>query len=407
MSKEDLPTTNQGWREMARSVFTPNVSPHPLLLQHGQGCLVYDVEGREYLDAISGIAVSALGHAHPDVTQAIADQASKLLHTSNLFLNAPAIKLAQAIQASSCVDRVFFCNSGAEANETAIKLSRRYHWTQGASSKNRIVTFTGGFHGRTYGALAATPQPKYHEGFEPMPTGFDVVNFGDEADLERVVSDNTAAILIEPIQGEGGVNLPPPGFLKKCRDIADQRGALLVFDEVQTGFGRSGRLFAYEHEDVIPDILCMAKGIAAGLPLGAVGVNERVATALPPGSHNTTYSGNPVSCRAALVVLDALLKPGFLAHIEARGRQLMDGLSGSWAEGIKEVRGRGLIVGIELKRTAGVVASEIVADCREQGLLVHVAGANVVRLAPPLIISEQEVTRLISIFMDVVSQRAS
>lgn len=394
--------TNVEWAEAAKTVYTPNVAPAPLALERGEGCRVWDVEGRRYLDGISGIAVSALGHAHPELTAAIADQAAKLLHCSNLFLTPVAVSLAQRIAAKTFASRVFFSNSGAEANEAAIKIVRRHAWLAGETDRNRIVSFTGGFHGRTYGALAATAQPKYHEGFAPMPDGFDAVPYGDLAALEAVVSDRTAAILVEPIQGEGGVNMPPEGFLEQCRELADARGALLIFDEVQTGFGRTGRMFAHQHHAVTPDVMAMAKGIAAGLPLGGIAVTEKVAAALTPGTHNTTYSGNPVACRAAHVVMDALESPGFLDRVVARGARLREGLLGL-GQVFSAVRGRGLLVGAELAEGSPFSAGEIVAECRSRGLLVAVAGPKVLRLAPPLIISEAEVDEALAIVADAIA----
>lgn len=397
--------SNDGWAERARRVFTPNVAPAPIVLDHGEGCFVWDIEGRRYLDAISGIAVSALGHGHPTVQQAISDQASKLLHTSNLFLNVPAVRLAERLTELCFASSIFFCNSGAEANEAAIKLARRYHFARGATERVRIVSFRGGFHGRTYGALAATPQPKYQEGFGPMPGGFDVAEFGDLDSAQALVGDQTAAILVEPIQGEGGVNVPPAGFLRGLEGLARDRGALLIADEVQTGFGRTGRMFAHQHEGVTPDIMCLAKGVAAGLPLGAIAARDEVGRALGPGLHNTTYSGNPVACRAAHVVLDVLSAPGFLESVEARGRQLTEGLRRLTPTPFKQVRGAGLLIGAEL--ADGVArAGHWVAACRERGLLVHVAGPDVLRLAPPLILSAAEADELLAVLGDAARDPA-
>lgn len=389
--------TNASVAERARAVFTPNVAPAPVVLARGEGCRVWDVEGRSYLDAISGIAVSALGHGHPALAAALADQAGKLLHTSNLFMNEPSIELAERITGVCFGDRVFFCNSGAEANESALKLARRYQWARGHPEKNRIVTFRGGFHGRTYGALAATAQPKYHEGFAPMPEGFDPIDFGDLDQLKAAVRDQTAAVLVEPTQGEGGVNVSPDGFLQSIREVTAARGALLIVDEVQTGFGRTGRMFAHQYEDIVPDIMCMAKGIAAGLPLGAITARAEVAEALVPGTHNTTYSGNPLACRGGLVVMEALESPGFLENVRARGDQLRAGLATLGASIFSEVRGRGLLIGAELKADAGVSAKQIVHACRARGALVHVAGARVLRLAPPLIFGAPEAEELLQI----------
>lgn len=404
MNSQPMPDTNCAWSDKARSVYTPNVAPAPLVIDRGEGCYVFDVEGRKYLDAISGIAVSALGHAHPKLVAAIQEQAAKLLHTSNLYINQPAVELASRIQATSFADRVFFCNSGAEANEAAIKAARRYQWQQNRPEKHEIITFSGAFHGRTYGALAATPKPKYHEGFAPMPAGFVSVAYGDEQELARTVGPQTAAILVEPIQGEGGVHVPPSGFLAKCRDLAHQHGALLIADEVQTGFGRTGTLFAHEHEGVQPDIMTMAKGIAAGLPLGAVGFASTVADALQPGTHNTTYSGNPLACRAGLVVMDTLLDAGVLDGIAEKGQWIQTELTRIGGACFKEVRGRGLLIGAELNPSSKLTAGEFVKRARELGLLIHVAGPDVVRIAPPLIIAKNEIVEVLDTIAKVTQE---
>lgn len=396
-----LPTrSNRAWSEVAGSVYTPNVAPVPLVMRRGRGCYVWDVEGNQYFDAISGIAVGALGHAHPDLVAAISDQASSLLHTSNLFLNEPAVHLAERIVGHCFADRVFFCNSGAEANEAAIKLARRYHWRRNDLARTGIVTFEGAFHGRTYGALAATPQPKYQEGFGPMLDGFSSVPYGDIESLRSRLDDRTAAVLVEPIQGEGGVRVPPAGFLEACRAATEEVGALLIVDEVQTGFGRTARMFAHQREAIAPDIMCLAKGIASGLPLGAIAARAEVAEALVPGTHNSTYSGNPVACRAAHVVLDVLEQDGFLASVEARGALLREGLKASGV--FKEVRGFGLLVGAELAEAAPFDIRALISACRERGVLVHSAGSSVLRLAPPLVVSQGEAETLLSRVVDAV-----
>ncbi len=400
-NKEQL--SNLDWFDRAREVYTPNVVPAPLLLERGQGTRVYDSEGREYIDAIGGIAVSVLGHAHPRLVEVLTDQISKLFHTSNLFLNGPAVELALTLKEVCFADRFFFCNSGAEANEGAIKLARRYQWTQGQKSKHHIISFNKGFHGRTYGALAATPQPKYHEGFAPMPEGFSSVDYGNVEELRAVVNEDTAAILIEPIQGEGGINISPTGFLAECRKLANEYQALLIFDEVQTGCGRTGNIFAYEHEGVEPDIISMAKGIAGGLPLGVVGATSVVAEAFQPGTHNSTYSGNPLSCRAGLAVLEIITAPGFLASVQKKGQWLQSELKRVGQDVFSDVRGRGLLVGAELRPDAPMNAADVVAQARQLGLLIHVAGSNVVRFAPPLIISDDDLAQAVAITSQAIS----
>lgn len=389
MSAED---GTQGWIARAEAVFTPNIRPAPLVIRRGQGSWLEDLEGRRYLDFVSGIAVSALGHAHPQLVAAIAEQAGEVLHTSNLYWNQPSIELAEKLVAACFAEQVYFCNSGAEANEAAIKLARRYAYDRKQPERVEILSFEGSFHGRTMGALAATAQPKYHQGFEPLPGGFRYLPLGDLAALEAAVSEKTAAIMIEPIQGEGGVRVPPEGFLAACRRAASRVGALLVFDEVQTGVGRTGLMFAHQHEGVVPDIMTLAKGIGGGLPLGAMVTTAEVGRSLAFGTHATTYGGNPVACRAGSVVLGALGEPGFLERVQRVGTGLRAGLvelgarRGLW----REVRGRGLLIGAELAENVPFEAKNVVDACRAEGLLVHVAGPRVVRLAPPLVLSEPE-----------------
>lgn len=380
------------WIRRAERVFTPNIKPAPLVIDHGEGVWVYDLDGRAFLDFTSGIAVSALGHKHPRLVEAIAAQAARVLHTSNLYWNQPSIELAEKIVASCFGERVFFCNSGAEANEAAIKLARRYAYDRGEPERVEILSFEGSFHGRTMGALAATAQPKYHVGFEPLPRGFHYLPLGDVEALERAASEKTAAILIEPIQGEGGVRVPPEGFLAACRQVADRVGALLLFDEVQTGVGRTGRMFAHQAEGVVPDIMSLAKGIGGGLPLGALVTTATVGASLAFGTHATTYGGNPVACRAGGVVFDVLQTSGFLDRVSDVGRELRGGLSALGEERSlwKEVRGRGLLIGAELSDAVAFDAKAVVEACRDQELLVHVAGPRVVRLAPPLILERAE-----------------
>jgi len=386
----------------APEVFTPNYQPAPLVLDRGEGVHVFDLEGRRYLDMVSGIAVSALGHGHPRLVAAIAEQAAKILHTSNLYYNAPSIRLAERLTAACFADRVFFSNSGAEANEAAIKLARKRAHDRGESERVEVLSFTGSFHGRTLGALSATAQPKYHEGFRPIVPGFVYAPLGDLAAVEALTGPRTAAIIVEPIQGEGGVCVPPAGFLAALRARCDEIGALLIFDEVQTGMGRTGAMFAHQHEGVSPDIMSVAKAIGGGLPLGAMLATAEVAASLSYGSHATTYGGNPVACAAGLVVLDVLEGPGFLDGVRARGEQLIGGLRAiSDRTGIfSEVRGRGLLVGAELAADRAFGASNLVAACRERGVLVHVAGPRVLRIAPPLIVDAAAVGEALGVVED-------
>lgn len=382
---------SQEYASRAEAVFLPNYRPAPVALDRGEGAFVYDVDGHRYLDLVAGIAVSALGHAHPALTRAVAEQVGKIAHTSMLYLNAPAVELAEKIIGTCFADQLYFCNSGAEANEAAIKVARRAAWDRGDKDRVRIVSFVHSFHGRTYGALAATAQPKYHEGFGPMPEGFDYVEPGDPEALAKVVTDRTAAVIIEPIQAEGGVREHPPGFLASVRQICDAAGALMIVDEVQTGFGRTGRMFAHQHEGVEPDIMSLAKGIAGGLPLGAMVCRAEVGKSLVVGTHATTYGTNPVACAAGNAVMGVLTQPGFLEQVEAVGATLRAGLAelGLRHRGaFTAVRGKGLLIGAELGPNVGFDAKALVEACRAQGVLTHVAGPRVLRLVPPLILTE-------------------
>ncbi|MBI2377380.1 MAG: acetylornithine transaminase [Deltaproteobacteria bacterium] len=386
-------TTNQELLAEFSSVFMPNYRPAPIAIDRGEGAYLFDVEGNRYLDFVAGIAVSALGHGHPALVAAIEAQSRKVLHVSNLYLNEPSIRLGKRLVSAFPGARVFFSSSGAEANEAALKLARRFHHDRGERERRQIISFEGSFHGRTYGALAATAQPKYHEGFEPMPEGFVYSKLGDVDALAAKVGAQTAAILVEPIQGEGGVRVAPDGFLKACRELADRAGALLVFDEVQTGIGRTGRLFAHEHEGVRPDILTLAKGLGGGLPIGAVLAREAVAMSLVYGTHGTTFGGNPLAATAGLVVLEHVDRPEVYERVAQLGAELQEGLRRISSEtGVfSDVRGRGLLIGAELSPAVVFGAKEVVEAARAFGLLVHLAGPRVVRLAPPLILERSSI----------------
>jgi len=399
------------WVARAGRVFTPNYRPAPFVLERGEGVFVYDRSGRRYLDLVAGIAVSALGHNHPRLVETVAHQAGRLLHTSNLYYNRPSIELAEGLVELSFGDRVFVCNSGAEANEAAIKLCRRVSHGRGESRRNRIVSFRQSFHGRTFAALAATGQPKYHEGFGPMPEGFVHLDLGDEAALEATVDETVAAVLVEPVQGEGGVRPAPPGFLRKVRAVCDEAGALMVVDEVQCGVGRTGRMWGYQLEEVIPDVMAAAKGLGGGTALGAIVARAEVAESLAPGTHGSTYGGSPLACAAGCVVLDEVRQPQFLENVRAVGEQLQRGLVeiGGRFDAFAEVRGHGLMLGAELRPNLGWSAADLVAEARQHGVLLHVAGPNVLRLVPPLILSPDEATEgleRIETALDALSQRA-
>ncbi len=373
---------------------------YPLVVVRGDGSRVWDAEGREYLDFVSGLAVCNLGHSHPGVVEALKDQASRLLHISNLYHIEPQIRLAQVLCNHSFADRVFFCNSGAEANEGAIKLVRKYFHDRG-EGRYRIITAHGSFHGRTLATLTATGQERFHRGFEPLPDGFDYVPFNDVEALEGAIGPETAAVMLEPIQGEGGVNLPSPDYLREVRSLCEREGILLILDEVQTGIGRTGRLFACEHYGVEPDVMTLAKGLGGGVPIGAVLAREEVAKAFTPGSHASTFGGNPLSTRAGLAVMEAVLEGGFLKRVEEMGTYLMEGLEalrGTFGF-IKEVRGKGLMVGMELTVSGGAV----VEACLERGLLINCTAEKVLRFLPPLTVSREEVDRMLCILEEALS----
>jgi predicted acetylornithine/succinylornithine family transaminase len=381
--------------EWSARYHTPNYGRTPICLVRGDGVRVWDSEGREYLDFTSGIAVTSLGHCHPRITGAIQEAAATLLHVSNIFHAAPQIHLARFLCEHSFADRVFFCNSGAEANEAAIKLARRYAKERFASDRFEIIATRNAFHGRTLAALTATGNEKYQHGFEPLMPGFKHVPYNDLRAMARAIDSRTAAILVEPIQGEGGVNVPDDDYLPGLRKLCDESGVLLILDEVQTGMGRTGRLWCYEHAGVEPDIMTLAKALANGIPIGAMLAREEVAAALTAGSHGSTFGGTPFVTSVALATLTTVLEEKLAERAERLGRQLMQGLGALQAKGrdIREVRGRGLLIGIELTRPAAAVMDA----CREAGLLVLTAGERVLRLTPPLIVGDAECRRALEI----------
>jgi predicted acetylornithine/succinylornithine family transaminase len=382
--------------EWSAKYHTPNYgSRAPICLVRGDGMRVWDSDGREYLDFGSGIAVTALGHCHPRITGAIREAAATLLHVSNLYHSAPQIHLAKLLCEHSFADRVFFCNSGAEANEAAIKLARKYARERLASDRWEIVATRNSFHGRTLGALAATGQEKYQHGFEPLVPGFKHVPYNDLRAMERAIDNRTCAVLVEPIQGEGGVHVPDDDYLPGLRKLCDQSGALLILDEIQTGMGRTGRLWCYEHAGVEPDIMTLAKALANGVPIGATLTREDIASTLGPGSHGSTFGGTPFVTSVALATLTTILDEKIPERAARMGRYLADGLRalGGKHATVREVRGRGLLVGAALGRAVG----PLVDACREGGLLVLSAGDQVLRLAPPLIVEERDCDRALGI----------
>jgi len=381
--------------EWSAKYHTPNYSRTPLVLVRGEGTRVWDSDNREYLDFTTGIAVTGLGHCHPVITGAIREAAATLLHVSNIFHNAPQVHLAKLLVEHSFADRVFFCNSGAEANEAALKVVRKYAKERLSTDRYEVIATNNSFHGRTLATVSATGQPKYHHGFEPLMPGFKHVPYNDLRAMERALDSHTAAILVEPIQGEGGVNIPDDGYLPGLRKLCDQSGALLIFDEVQTGVGRTGRLWAYQHWGVEPDVMTLAKALANGIPIGAMLCREDVASALTAGSHGSTFAGSAFVTSVALATLTTIIGDKLPERAEHRGRELMDGARELQKKlpVIKEVRGRGLLIGIELTKPAAPVMDA----CREAGLLVLTAGEKVVRLAPPLIVESADCKRALEI----------
>ena len=373
----------------------------PIMLVDGEGSRVRDSAGRQYLDFIAGLAACSLGHGHPGLALAISEQAKRLIHVSNLFYIESQINLARLLVENSFADKVFFCNSGAEANEGAIKLARKYFHDRGEHERYHIITMENSFHGRTLATLAATGQTKYRNGFEPHMPGFLHVPFGDIKALERSVSGATAAVLLEPIQGEGGVRMPPGNFLREIRALCDNWGCLLILDEIQTGMGRTGKLFAYEHFEMKPDIMTLAKGIAGGVPMGALLAIEEVASALVPGTHATTFGGNPLASAAGLTVMQEIISKGFLERVESLGNRLRLRLEELAArhEVIREVRGLGLMQAIDLRRPGAGLA----AAMREAGVLVNCTSETVLRFLPPLIVTSEEIDEMVGILDSVLS----
>jgi acetylornithine/N-succinyldiaminopimelate aminotransferase len=376
----------------------------PVVLTRGKGMKVWDSEGKEYLDFVSGIAVLNVGHLHPRVTEAIQKQSNILMHVSNLFYSEPQIKLAELLVTNSFADKVFFCNSGAEANEAAIKLSRKVFKDKGESGRHEIITMEKSFHGRTMATLSATEQEKFHHGFEPLLRGFTYVPFNNPQAVEEAISDTTCAIMVEPIQGEGGVNCPSPDYLKKLRSICDRHGLLLIFDEVQVGMGRTGKLFAYQHYGVEPDIMTLAKALAGGMPIGAMLAREEYAPSFSPGTHASTFGGNPLSCAAGVATFEALTQDRILENCRNMGEYFHSQLVSLKEKHpcITQVKGTGLILGIEINFEGAGIAKE----CMKRGILINCTLGNILRFLPPLIITKKEVDILIQTLDEVLEKTA-
>ncbi len=380
-----------------------NYKRFPVAFVRGSGSRLWDEDGNEYLDFCAGIAVCTLGHCPPEVVSAVKEQAERLLHVSNLYWTAPQARVARILVENSFADKVFFCNSGAEAVEAALKLARRWAYLEFGNAKRKVVALEGSFHGRTYGALSATGQPKYWEGFEPLVPQFVHIPPNDPEALKKAVGEDVCAVILEPVLGEGGVIPLRAEFIRLARELCNSYGALLVFDEVQTGIGRTGRLFAYEHYGVEPDILCLAKGLAGGLPLGAILAKDEVMKAFSPGTHASTFGGNPVSCAAAEAVLNRVLSEDFLREVSLKAELLKKKLlqlKEEFPEKVLGVRGLGLLLGVE----TGVSAFKVVEELFKERVLATAPKEEVVRLSPPLTVTYREIDALIERLREVIKR---
>ena len=377
---------------MMHNYLTPNFTFAPMIPAKGLGSRVWDTEGREYLDLAGGIAVNALGHCHPVLVQALTEQAHKLWHVSNIYTTEAAQNLAQKLVQHTFADKVFFCNSGAEANEAALKLARKYARDHFGAEKNEIIACVNAFHGRTLFTVSVGGQPKYSQDFAPLPQGITHIPFNDCAALQQAISAKTCAVIIEPIQGESGVLPATDEFLRTARQLCDQYQAALIFDEVQTGMGRTGKLFAYEHSGVLPDILSSAKALGSGFPIGAMLTTNQFAPSFSVGTHGSTFGGNPLACAVAAAAFDLIQDPQTLNHVQQQGEQLLRGLQAIGAEtGVfQAVRGQGLLIGAVLAEAYQGRASEITAAALQQGLMILVAGGNVLRFAPSLLLNDED-----------------
>lgn len=379
-------------------------------LIRGSGTKVWDADGREYLDFLSGIAVCGLGHCHPRVVSAISEQAGRLMHCSNLYHIENQALLAQRLVHGTPFGKAFFCNSGTEANEAAIKLARKFAKAKHGSAKYEIVTALESFHGRTLGSLTATGQPKYQKDFDPLVPGFKYVPFDDVSAMESAVTTETAAVLLEPIQGEGGIHVADREYIRRVRELCDEVGAVLIMDEVQTGMGRTGKMFAFEHFDVIPDAITLAKSLGGGFPIGALLAKDEVAEVFTPGTHATTFGGNPLGCAASLAVLETMRKERILEHVTDVSRSLFEKLEGLKEDHpqIVEIRGMGLMVGIELCRSSdgsGEAPARLVySGCLDKGLLVNAVTDTTIRLLPPLTVKEAEIQQAVDILGQVIGE---
>jgi acetylornithine/N-succinyldiaminopimelate aminotransferase len=394
--------TNSEIKELAGKYLINNYGERQIALVRGEGVYVWDADGKKYLDFVAGISTNNLGHSHPKIVEAIIEQAKKLIHVSNLYNIEPQVRLAQRIVELSFADKCFFCNSGAEANEAAIKVSRKYSKEKFGEEKFEIITMKKSFHGRTITTLTATGQEKYQKGFEPLSPGFKYVPFNDIKAIEDAVTKNTCAIMVEPIQVEGGINIPSEDYLPNLRKFCDNNSILLIYDEVQTAMGRTGKLFGYETFGVEPDIITLAKALGAGVPIGCMATRAHIAESLTPGSHASTFGGNPLVCSAALASINTIVDENLPKNAEKMGKYLTQKLLSIKEKFpiIKEVRGRGLIIGAELD----MEGKELVNQALKHGLILNCIGTNVIRFVPPLIINEEQIDEGIGIFEKALSE---
>ncbi len=394
---------NTDWKEKGDTVFAGTYSRFPAAMVRGEGSRLWDADGREYLDFLAGIAVCSLGHCHPAVTEAVCEQARKLMHVSNLFYTEPQTELAELLTENSFADQVFMANSGAEVNEAAIKLARIH------SGKGRyeIISLSGSFHGRTLATVAATGQPKFHQGFEPMPAGFVHAGFGDPDELKKLINPTTCAILCEPLQGESGVRPLEPAYLQKIRNLCDKHNLLLIFDEVQTGMGRTGTLFAYEQLGVTPDIMTLAKALGNGLPIGAMLTRSDIAASFTVGTHASTFGGNPVAAAAGVAVMKTMLAADFFPAIQEKSKyfiQQLEEVAAQFPQLCTGVRGSGMLLALVLTEKGIEHGAEIVQQLFDRGCLINFAGMRVLRFIPPLTVSRGEIDQLINELSDVLGQ---
>jgi len=394
-------SSSSEWINRADKHVMKTYGRYPIVAERGEGCRLWDVDGKAYLDFLAGVAVNNLGHCHPKVVAALREQAGRLLHCSNFYHIPQQVELAEWLCEHSFAERVFFCNSGAEANEAAMKLARKHSNEKHGEDRFEVITALASFHGRTIGAISATGQEKVKAGFTPMLEGFKHVPFGDVAAMRQAITPQSCAIMLEPLQGEGGVNVAPSGYLKAVRELCDEFDLLLIFDEVQVGCGRTGTLWAYEQDEVIPDVMTLAKALAGGPPIGALLTTERLAASLGPGTHGSTFGGNPLVCAAALAAMQTINEKTLLDNCRAMGAYLtekLEQLKGKYSF-IKEIRGRGLIIGVELDIEGG----PLVVKAMERGLLMNCTVGNVLRFVPPLIVNRAEIDEAMTILDEVLA----